>query len=75
MKSVGCAGGSISETVPDLAAVSRIDGHDMSEAEAEQYLGHKFPALPLHKLVCIGALIAQRGPRGWVVNSRMIASP
>jgi predicted PolB exonuclease-like 3'-5' exonuclease len=57
------------ETVPDLAAVSRINGRDMSEAEVEQYLGDKFPALPLHKIVCIGALIAQRGPQGWGVQS------
>jgi predicted PolB exonuclease-like 3'-5' exonuclease len=57
------------ETVPDLAAVSRINGRDMSDAEADEYLGDKFPALPLHKIVCIGALIAQRGPHGWVVHS------
>ncbi|MCX7359605.1 MAG: 3'-5' exonuclease [Alphaproteobacteria bacterium] len=57
------------ETVPDIAAVSRINGRDMSEAEVEEYLGDKFPALPLHKIVCIGALIAQRGPQGWVVQS------
>ena len=57
------------ETVPDLAAVSRINGRDMSDAEAEEYLGDTFPALPLHKIVCIGALIAQRGPHGWVVQS------
>jgi predicted PolB exonuclease-like 3'-5' exonuclease len=57
------------ETVPDLAAVSRINGRDMSDAEADEYLGDKFPALPLHKIVCIGALIAQRGPHGWIVQS------
>jgi len=57
------------ETVPDFAAVSRINGRDMSDAEVEEYLGDKFPALPLHKIVCIGALIAQRGPDGWVVQS------
>ncbi len=57
------------ETVPDLAAVSRIHGREMTDAEVEEYLGDKFPALPLHKIVCIGALIAQRGPLGWVAQS------
>jgi predicted PolB exonuclease-like 3'-5' exonuclease len=55
--------------VPDLAAVSRINGRDMSDAEAEEHLGDKFPPLPLHKIVCIGALIAQRGPHGWGIQS------
>jgi predicted PolB exonuclease-like 3'-5' exonuclease len=57
------------ETVPDLAAVSRINGRDMSDEEAEEFLGSKFPALPLHKIVCIGALIAQHRLQGWVVQS------
>jgi len=57
------------ETVPDLAAVARMNGRDMSDAEAEEALGDKFPPLPLHKIVCIGALIAQRGPQGYVVQS------
>jgi predicted PolB exonuclease-like 3'-5' exonuclease len=57
------------ETAPDVEAVSRIKGRAMSEAEVDEYLGDKFPALPLHRIVCIGALIAQRGPQGWLVQS------
>ncbi len=49
------------ETVPELAAVSRINGRDISDAEVAEYLGDKFPALPLHKIVRIGAP-TRRGP-------------
>jgi hypothetical protein len=41
------------ETVPDVAAVSRINGRELSEAEVAEYLGDKFPALPLHKIVAV----------------------
>lgn len=57
------------ETVPDLAAVARINGREMTDAEAEEFLGEKFPPLPLHRIVCIGALIAQRGQQGWEIQS------
>jgi 3'-5' exonuclease len=74
MTDLGNAGGSYVlvwdlETVPDAAAVSSIAGRSMSDAEVQEYLGDKFPALPLHRIVCIGALIAQRGAQGWGVQS------
>lgn len=58
------------ETVPDLDAVCRLHGRErLQDEEAEALLGDKFPKLPLHKIACIGALIAQRGRDGWTVRS------
>jgi hypothetical protein len=49
------------ETVPDLAAASRmLDMANASEAEVREALGPGFPKYPLHKIACIGALIASR---------------
>ena len=48
------------ETVPDLTAAARIHGaKGGNEEQARQSLGDKFPKLPLHKIACIGALIAE----------------
>ena len=48
------------ETVPDTAAFARIEGApDLAPADAEAQMGDKFPKLPLHGIVCIGALIAR----------------
>jgi predicted PolB exonuclease-like 3'-5' exonuclease len=56
------------ETVPDLAAFKRMSGTpDITDEEAEALLGDKFAKLPLHSIVCIGALIAERGDWGWRV--------
>lgn len=58
------------ETVPDLEAVSRVNGlieHD--DAVAEGIVGEKFPKLPLHKIACIGAVIAERLDDRWAVRS------
>jgi predicted PolB exonuclease-like 3'-5' exonuclease len=53
------------ETVPDLEAVRRIHGKvGCTDAEATELLGDQFPKLPLHKIVCIGALLAERTPDG-----------
>src|SRR5437660_1419795 len=41
--------------------------HDCSDAEAAELLGSEFPKLPLHKIVCIGALLAERTPAGFNV--------
>src|SRR3984893_8247718 len=58
------------ETVPDLAAAARmLDMGDAPEAEVRQALGSSFPKHPLHKIVCIGALIATRQPEGWRVDA------
>lgn len=58
------------ETVPDLAAVARmLDLPNATEAEVREALGSGFPKHPLHKIVCIGALVAGRQPEGWRVDA------
>ena len=49
------------ETVPDLAAVARINGLPVTETSlVREALGEKFPKHLFHSIVCIGALIARR---------------
>jgi 3'-5' exonuclease len=58
------------ETVPDLAAAARIHcPGEATEAQAREALGDQFPKLPLHKITCIGALIAERQDHAWHVQS------
>src|SRR6516225_1852094 len=58
------------ETVPDLAAAARLfDMKDASDAEVREALGSGFPKHPLHKIACIGALVASRQPEGWRVDA------
>jgi hypothetical protein len=58
------------ETIPDLAAAARMFGlGDAPEADVRQALGPDFPKHPLHKIACIGALIASRQPEGWRVDT------
>ena len=58
------------ETIPDLAAAARmLDLGNAPEAEVRQRLGDGFPKHPLHKIVCIGALVASRQPEGWRVDA------
>jgi 3'-5' exonuclease len=58
------------ETVPDLAAAARLfDMGGASDAEVRDALGSGFPKHPLHKIVCIGALVASRQPEGWRVDA------
>lgn len=58
------------ETIPDLACVARIHGFPEGDHEAaRQALGDKFPKLYLHKIACIGALIAERREGVWHVLS------
>jgi len=58
------------ETVPDLAAAARmLDLPDATEAEVREALGSGFPKHPLHKIACIGALVATRQPEGWRVDA------
>ncbi|MGH8523626.1 MAG: hypothetical protein ACREXY_05250 [Gammaproteobacteria bacterium] len=45
----------------------RLPEHDTVAARIA--LGNKFPKLPFHKIVCFGALIAQRSEAGWQVRS------
>jgi predicted PolB exonuclease-like 3'-5' exonuclease len=58
------------ETVPDLAAAARmLDMGNAPEAEVREALGSGFPKHPLHKIVCIGALVASRQAEGWRVDA------
>jgi 3'-5' exonuclease len=58
------------ETVPDLAAAARmLDLPKASEAEVREALGSSFPKHPLHRIVCIGALVANRASEGWRVDA------
>src|SRR5437868_4997245 len=58
------------ETVPDLDAVARV--HDLpglSLEAARETLGDKFPRLPFHKIVCVGAVVAEKAEGVWRVNA------
>jgi hypothetical protein len=58
------------ETIPDLEAVARIHGcQGKSETEIRELLGEKFPRLPMHQIVCIGAVVAQRVDGVWLVDA------
>jgi len=58
------------ETVPDLAAAARmLDLGDAPEAKVREALGSGFPKHPLHKIVCIGALVASRQSEGWRIDA------
>ena len=58
------------ETVPDLKAVARmIDMEGEADEKVRAALGSGFPKHPLHKIVCIGALVASRQPEGWQVDA------
>jgi 3'-5' exonuclease len=47
------------ETVPDLEAAARmLDLGSATGTEIHEALGSGFPSHPLHKIACIGALIA-----------------
>jgi 3'-5' exonuclease len=58
------------ETVPDLKAAARmLDMGNAAEADVRETMGPGFPKHPLHKIVCIGALVASRQPEGWRVDA------
>ena len=58
------------ETVPDLEAAARVLGMvGASASEIRTALGDSFPKHPLHKIVCIGALIASRQTQGWSIEA------
>jgi 3'-5' exonuclease len=58
------------ETVPDLAAAARmLDLPKATDAELREALGSGFPKHPLHKIACIGALVANRKAEGWQVDA------
>jgi len=58
------------ETVPDLPAAARMLGlGSATDEEVREGLGDGFPKLPLHKIACIGALVASRRSEGWQVDA------
>jgi predicted PolB exonuclease-like 3'-5' exonuclease len=58
------------ETIPDLVAAARmLDMGNASDAEVREALGTGFPKHPLHKIACIGALIASRQQEGWRIDA------
>src|SRR5881628_634884 len=58
------------ETTPDLACVARVNGFDEAdETMARSVLGDKFPRHIYHRIVAIGALVAENVEGAWVVRS------
>lgn len=58
------------ETVPDLEAAARmLDMQDGPAVEIRAALGNEFPKHPLHRIVCIGALVGTRDPEGWRIRA------
>ena len=57
------------ETVPVAAAARLLDLPGAPEAEVREALGSDFPKHPLHKIACIGALVASRSAEGWRIEA------
>ncbi len=58
------------ETVPDLKAAARMLGMaDAPDEDVRAALGPGFPKHPLHRIACIGALVAERQAEGWQVQA------
>ena len=58
------------ETVPDYEAAARLHGIETGDETAvREALGDKFPKHPLHKIACIGAVVAERTGGSWRVTS------
>jgi 3'-5' exonuclease len=56
------------ETIPDTVAAIRAGIAQVGE-ESRAEEKPKFPKLPLHKIACIGALIAEKEREGWSVRA------
>jgi predicted PolB exonuclease-like 3'-5' exonuclease len=57
------------ETVPDLDAVARAHHLPELDVEVRETLGEKFPKLPFHQIVCIGAVVAEKVDGVWWVTA------
>src|SRR5215469_3914082 len=58
------------ETVPDLRAAARmLNMEGASDERVRSALGSGFPKHPLHKIACIGALVAERNSGGWCIQA------
>jgi predicted PolB exonuclease-like 3'-5' exonuclease len=57
------------ETVPDVEAAGRmLKISEQTEQQIREAMGKDFPKHPLHKIVCIGALIAERTNGVWEIG-------
>jgi hypothetical protein len=58
------------ETIRDLEAAARVFGLVGQPEEAVRAaFGTEFPKLPLHKIACIGALVAAQSDNGWLIEA------
>lgn len=58
------------ETVPCTETLARLHGREaLTDDEAVEILGDKFPKLPLHKVAVLAALVAERVDGVWQVRS------
>ena len=58
------------ETVPCTQTLARLHGREaLTDDEAVEILGEKFPKLPLHKVAVLAALIAERIDGVWRIQS------
>jgi predicted PolB exonuclease-like 3'-5' exonuclease len=60
------------ETVPDFDAIRSVNDFEGTDEEANaKFLNGKFPKHVFHKIVCIGAIVAERdGETGWKILRR-----
>jgi 3'-5' exonuclease len=57
------------ETVPDLQAAARMLGMEGApDQDVREAMGSSFPKHPLHKIACIGALVAEHKIEGWTIQ-------
>lgn len=58
------------ETIPCVDTLARLHGRpSMTDEEAAEILGAKFPKLPLHKVAVLAALVAEREDGVWRIRS------
>jgi predicted PolB exonuclease-like 3'-5' exonuclease len=58
------------ETITDLDAAARMLGIEgAADEDVREALGPGFPKHPLHKIACIGALVASRRSEGWQIDA------
>jgi predicted PolB exonuclease-like 3'-5' exonuclease len=58
------------ETIPDPKGFAAANGHDgKTDDEIRAAMGDKFPKHIYHSIICIGALIAHRDNKHWIIDS------
>lgn len=60
------------ETVPDFDAIRSVNDFEGTDEEADtKFVNGKFPKHVFHKIVCIGAIVAERDEEtGWKILRR-----